>query len=78
MTGRRLGVLGRLVPWASYAAGNAWASRTVKPRVVHNLGAGINFGVIGVGVYTDPGDDFDTVIAVGVARSYHPPYKARL
>ena len=78
LTGRRLGALGRLVPWASYAAGNAWASRTAKPPVVHNLGAGINFGVIGVGVYTDPGDDFDTVIAVGVARSYHPPYKARL
>ena len=67
-TGRRLGPLGELLPYVSYASGNAWERGTARPPTVHNLGLGINFGVIGLGVYTDPGDDFDTVVAIGIAR----------
>ena len=68
-TRRRLGLLGALLPWVSYGAGNAWEAGTPRPGVSHNLGAGLNFGLVGVGVYTDPSDDFETVVAIGVARS---------
>ena len=67
-TGMRLGPFGPLEAWASYSSGSAWLRGEPEPEAVHNLGLGVNLGPVSVGAYTDPGDEFDSVLAVGIGR----------
>ena len=63
-----LGALGRLEGYGQYAVGNAWTDSAARPRVVHNVGAGLAVGWLALGLYTDPGNDFETFLALGIRR----------
>jgi hypothetical protein len=67
-----LGVLGRVVPWMEYAAGNAWVDDDERPTAVHNLGLGVSLGRLGAALFADPGDDFETFLALGFAPRRWP------
>lgn len=60
------GLLGRVDVWVQYAVGNAWIDGGERPPAVHNLGLGVTLGPLAGGVFADPGDDFRTVLALGI------------
>lgn len=64
-----LGYLGRLTPWVAYAAGNAWSGDGAHPSTINNLGIGVTFGYVELGLYTDPGADFDGALLLGVGAA---------
>lgn len=68
--GPSLGPLGLLQGWVSYGAGNAWLRGGPRPAVTHNLGLGVNLGPVSLGAYTDPGDEFESRVIVGIAREH--------
>jgi hypothetical protein len=57
----------RVAAWLQYAAGNAWPDGGERPATIHNLALGVSLGPFSVGAYTNPGDDFETVLGVGLA-----------
>jgi hypothetical protein len=63
--GRSTAGFDRFAIWLQYAAGNAWPDGEDRPETTHNLGLGVSLGPLSVGAYADPGDDFETVLAVG-------------
>ena len=66
-TGVDVEILGELVTWLRWAAGNVRSDVfEARPRTVHNLGLGLTLGIIEGGVFTDPGDDFHTVVLLGL------------
>jgi hypothetical protein len=71
-TSVRLGLLGRVVPWARYVAGDAWREGTARPGTVHNMGLGVTVGFFGLGLYADPEDDFDGVIVFELRGRNYP------
>ncbi len=64
--------LSRVVAWLQYTAGNAWPKGGGRPSTTHNLGLGASFGPLAAGLYTAPGDDFRTVLYVGVDGRFTP------
>lgn len=62
----RASLFTRVTIWLQYAAGNAWATGDTRPPTVHNLAVGATFGPLAAGVFTDPRDDFKTVLALGI------------
>jgi hypothetical protein len=64
----RVGARWRLVPWLQYAAGNAWVDEGQRPPAVHNLAAGLSLGPLALGIFSDPSDDFRTVLSLGFDR----------
>ncbi|UCF19556.1 MAG: hypothetical protein JSU87_16815 [Gemmatimonadota bacterium] len=64
--------LNRVVAWLQYAAGNAWPKGSARPSTTHNLALGASFGPLSAGLYTAPGDDFKTVLFVGIDMRFTP------
>ncbi len=62
----RASLLSRVVLWLQYAAGNAWIEGVERQPTVHSLAIGATFGPLAAGIYTDLGDDFKTVLALGI------------
>lgn len=62
---RRLRRVGAPLLWVQYAGGNAWTA-TARPRTVHDIGLGVTLGPLALAVYTAPGDDFKTVLILGL------------
>jgi hypothetical protein len=60
------GLLTRVDLWAHYSAGNAWVDGEARPPTVHNVGLGASVGPLAGGVFTDPGNDFKAVFALGI------------
>lgn len=59
-------VAGPLRPWVRYAVGNAWVTGSDRPSTIHNPGLGVTLGYLSLGLYTDPDDDFATVVMLGL------------
>ena len=57
----------RFAAWLQYAAGNAWPDGEDQGATIHNLALGVSVGPLSIGAFTDPGSDFKTVLAVGLA-----------